>query len=354
MNVLLRRVWRQRGFTLIELLVVIAIIAILMGLLVPAVQKVREAAARIQCSNNLKQIGIALHNCHDTYGQFPTSGSDWNHGVSYAPDGTPYSPDKQSAGWLYQILPFVELDNLYKQTDVATGNRVALSNSLYPTGSYMSYVDRGPRDTALCSTTPPKIYFCPSRRAARLYDGWRKTKSDYAAVVPGPNVPLQGWEDPENTFWGDGVRYGVIARGLDGDPPLVRLASTRMASITDGTSNTMAVGEKFISTRDYTNWAFSEDKGAFHGFDNGYVRSTVNNLNYFPPGNPARDQNIPNSGTLGSLGWKSAFVFGSAHPSGINAVFADGSVHHIPYSVDKNVFNALGHISDGAAVKIDF
>jgi prepilin-type N-terminal cleavage/methylation domain-containing protein/prepilin-type processing-associated H-X9-DG protein len=364
---LLGRVWKRRGFTLIELLVVIAIIAILIGLLLPAVQKVREAAARIQCGNNCKQMGIGIHNFHDTFGQFPTSGSDWNHGVSYTPNNTPYGPDLQTAGWMYQILPFIEQDNLYKTTDVdpARSDVVALGPPLYQPGSYMTRVDLGatPLDTPLCSSTAVKIYFCPSRRGAELYPGWRRTKGDYAAADPGPNVPYQGWEDPENTFWGDGTRFGVISRGLDSNGlPTGKHARITFSSITDGTSNTMAIGEKFISTLDYSNWAFSEDKGAFHGFDNGYVRSTVGinlmdvTVSAGDPtlSNPMRDAPIQNTGTSGTVGWRSAFLFGSAHPAGMNAVFADGSVHHITYSVSPIVFNALGHISDGSVLQVDF
>jgi prepilin-type N-terminal cleavage/methylation domain-containing protein len=362
---ILRRFFRRRGFTLIELLVVIAIIAILIGLLLPAVQKVREAAARISCANNLKQIGLALHNFHDTYGQFPTSGSDWHHSVSYNASGTPFGPDLQTAGWLYQILPFMEQQNLYNLTDVNGANTVPLGPPLYPAGSYMVRMDldggnnnSGP----LNKTSVVKSYFCPGRRNAQLYDGWRRVKGDYASVLPGPNVPYQGWENPENTFWGDGMRFGIISRGLDSntDRPTARMASIRMGNIVDGTSNTIAAAEKFISTTDYTNWSFSEDKGALHGFDNGYTRSTVainvtadctrSSTDPQTLTNPMRDTPVKNSGTSGTYGWRSAFLFGSNHTAGINAVMGDGSVRMISFSINPQTFNALGHIADGSVI----
>src|SRR5437588_841488 len=110
---------RGRGaFTLIELLVVIAIIAILIGLLVPAVQKVREAAARAQCLNNLKQIGLALHNHHDTYKAFPSGGTVYLEDSSYATPSalgstTPANYRTQAWGWAYQILPYIEQGPLW-------------------------------------------------------------------------------------------------------------------------------------------------------------------------------------------------------------------------------------------------
>jgi prepilin-type N-terminal cleavage/methylation domain-containing protein/prepilin-type processing-associated H-X9-DG protein len=350
------------GFTLIELLVVIAIIAVLIGLLIPAVQKVREAANRMHCANNLKQIGLAVSNFHDNQGRFPTGVGDWEQGISYTTkEGpTPQPLRLQTAGWAYQILPYLEQDNVYALNDMTPGNRWFL-NKGQPYPEELWCVDRdGDKEIGPAARSPIKTYYCPSRRPSGLYyngspnfyNSRFTNLTDYCVAVPGP-VPLRKNETPEWSFYGDhGKFYGVIYPILTGNfvsgDAKYRDKPCKIADITDGLYATMLIGDKWVPSDQYMGHNWGDDTGPMAGWDPDIARSTVNNPDFCP--NPTRDSPSPLPADPKS---NCGFVFGGAHPSGLNVVFADGSVHHIKYEIDAALFNRLGHKSDGGVIQLE-
>lgn len=215
---------RRGGFTLVELLVVIAIIGVLVALLLPAVQAAREAARRSQCQNNLKQIGLGLHNHHDIYGVFPTGGRDYYSARTFA-NGNPEVINRQDWGWLYQLLPFIEQQN---QWEVAAD--AAVQSALI------------------------KTYFCPSRRPATLLGGSRGV-NDYAGNA--------GTYTSTGYAWGDGYN-GVVVRNTQ--------PTVGFAHITDGTSNVVFVGEKRLDRYAMGTFQCDDNEGYASGWDWDIIR----------------------------------------------------------------------------------
>jgi len=320
----MRRVRSRDGFTLIELLVVIAIIALLMALLLPAVQKVREAANKMRCGSNLKNIGLAIHNFYNDYNRFPTGGTDWFYGIQYGypppqpPSNNPATPPWQTVGWTYQILPYIEQDALWRQvSNDANGSA-------------------GPT-----SRTPINIYFCPSRRPPGQSPNQR-AMNDYASAITGyflewsmdPNH-LPGPGDVTFFWWGDGFDHqGIISRTHQPG----RDVKVTFPAITDGSSNTLLISEKWLRPDRYLGNDWMDDQGWCCGWDPDIVRCTggITLKQDF-----IWQQNI-HQPKYGHDEWNQGFGFGSAHPSGVNALFGDGSCRPVPYSVDPRVWYRAG------------
>ncbi len=296
----------RRGFTLIELLVVIAIIAILIGLLLPAVQKVREAAARTKCQNNLKQLGIGLHSYHDANGQFP-AGAGIANGLS----------------WRVYMLPYIEQDNLYKQFDLGPGNWNGGSNR------------EGPKKMVNALNKIP-VFNCPSipddkaaNGSSTLVDGRKTFVSDYHGVAgpkgtnPAANAAYR--VDPNPAGQGGFALQGLLGKD----------SKNRFGSLTDGTSNTIVVGE--VSVRWNGNILISDGADWVRGvgFGNGMAgcRNVQNAIN------------TPYNGVYNDIS------FGSQHTGGAQFVMGDGSVRFVQQSIDLVVYKATASM-DGGEVQV--
>jgi prepilin-type N-terminal cleavage/methylation domain-containing protein/prepilin-type processing-associated H-X9-DG protein len=345
---------RRAGFTLIELLVVIAIIAILIGLLLPAVQKIREAANRMSCSNNLKQIGLAFHNYESTNGYFPPGGLDGDPQAittGGAPEPNGYNYDEApgqyegstccraatASGWnhWYKILPYIEQDNIHK-----LGNENA--PPYWPNVANHAGEDDVARQKV-------KIYYCPSRRQPTTYGTAQFARCDYAGCagfyqgevhegfndIPDPPLglaPKRNERTSEN-FGDFGGRKGFIVWPGRG-------ARRTVAGISDGTSNTIAAAEKALPPSRQGADGGDNERWNNSGWDEDNIRY------HFPPKHDL-DPTMILIGPNGSNVWRR--YFGSAHSSGINAVFADGSVRHIRFSVNPLTFMYAAVADDGQA-----
>ncbi len=297
----------RRGFTLIELLVVIAIIAVLIALLLPAVQAAREAARRIQCVNNLKQMGLALQNYHDSLGSFPAG----YYATSRFVDGA--TDTSKGWGWGTMILPMMEQGPLYNAANFSLNLEAAANTTVIAT-SLTAYLC--PSDPA--STSPFPVSDASGNPLAMMM------ASGYAACTGGDESDVVS-----------GVNNDGLGRGI-----FYRNSRTRMADLTDGTSNTIAVGERAWSIANGV-WAGSVTNAVIRRGPANRCPKT-GSMFYSSAAMTLAHSHLLNSDTDADGGIDD---FSSRHPGGGNFLFADGSVHFL-----KDVSRDGGKRSDGSSI----
>lgn len=304
------------GFTIIELLVVLVIIAILTGLLIPAVQSVRESARRVQCSNHLRQMALATESHVQAFGIFPDGGENcwiprsWIEQPAGNSPGAPQLAPLQAWGWAYQILPFMEQQAVW-----------AL-----------------PRDAAVAGSLIP-LHYCPTRRAPSLVLNTAPNGPDWSwgprgmldyAANGGPNCSnVAGWG-----IYGDAPSGPIVRRGR---------GSVRPATIRDGLSNTLLLGEKWLNVAYAGKVHMGDDDNGFaSGWDFDNVR-----WGCFPPEADVNDANMKLHSAGGQAYAPQRGAFGSSHPGSFTIALCDGSVRPIGYEVDFSLFRSISHRSDG-------
>jgi len=296
---------RRWGFTLIELLVVIAIIAILIGLLLPAVQKVREAAARAKCSNNLKQWGLAMHGYHDVVGRLPW-GSTWNPRTS----------------WVPPLWPYIEQTALANQYNYTVGFYQPPNGG--PTSSLTNLV---------CAQVT--TYFCPSDRGSPAYwegDPYWRARGNYAVNWGDTTDPGPANHSPSAPFsYTDGSTTP---------------ANVRLTDITDGTSNTLLLSERIMAPDaafDIRGDIINNDRGCFSFMTINTPNSSVpDSLVFYTTSLDPMNPSVPSGNAQNAAR--------SRHTNGVNATLGDGSVRYFTNSTPLNAWQWMGTMNGGEVI----
>jgi prepilin-type N-terminal cleavage/methylation domain-containing protein len=310
----------RRAFTLIELLVVIAIIAILIGLLLPAVQKVREAAARSSCQNNLKQLALACHNYHDANGTLPYDNSpEAGNSATWGMGGSNWS-------WIAHALPYLEQGGLYNQIASIGGGNIDLVT--------LSQAQGSPNGNLI--GTSIKTLFCPSDNADSSAN-LRTNRADLSGQIGLTNYKGVSGANWAWTFTiaGTGRTNGDTNGLADGDGIFFRgdgNKRTKLTDIKDGTSNTFMVGEDIPRLNQWCSWPYS----------NNAVGTCAVPPNYqMPPAMPASPGN-----------WPTTYSFRSNHTSGLQFAYADATVHFVSTSIDLPTYRFAGTINGSEVVSL--
>lgn len=304
----------RRGLTLLELLVVLAIIGVLIALLLPAVMKAREAASRMTCTSNLRQLALAVHAYQDAQGALPCGQFLGTYGAG---------PDSHAWSWLARLLPYLEQQNLSQAGGIPV-NTLAASGVL---GDRVS------------------LFFCPSDNAGAV------GVTENAGNMQGVAVGLTNYKGVSGANWGmdlqgntwvhlqtDWTNPGTNGSydGLDnGDGMMFRSDGKRHFSllfVADGTSNTFMLGEDVPALNDWCSWPYA---------NNAYGTCAI------PP-----NVRPPGGGSYNPNDWQNTWSFRSRHPGGVNFALADGSVHFVADTIDLGVYRALATVAGGETVSL--
>jgi prepilin-type N-terminal cleavage/methylation domain-containing protein/prepilin-type processing-associated H-X9-DG protein len=340
------------GFTLVELLVVITIIGILIALLLPAVQAAREAARMAQCQNNLKQMALAMLTFEQTNGHFPSGG--W--GYLWVGDPDRGTNKEQPGGWFYGILPQLEQLPLYQfgtDGDPDHWLPVQLAGSAQRIQTPLAVANCPSRREPIAF---PNIYTWDTRHGANYVPTLAHT--DYSACagdqeigwdLPGPDTLDQAkqmtlqqngykWPNPEIPGGGTWANRSDPVSGIS-----YLRSEVKIGDISDGTSRTYMLGEKYLCPDLYYNGQDGADNESMYcGYDNDNHRTTA----YFPNRQPS----IVQTPMEDTPGYADYCRFGSAHSTGVNMAYCDGSITVIGYGIDPETHRRLGNRKDGATI----